>query len=369
MATVHERISRQQAIAVNPGQRHSVHLMTLPRLAPGPNQAEVRVLRVGLCGTDKEIIEGKFGAPPTGDDELVLGHEVVGTIEAIGSHVTDLDPGDHVVAMVRRPDGCPACQSGQLDMCIWRQYSERGILYAHGFMVEQFVEQTEFLVRVPAILEPIAVLVEPLSVVEKAWRQARLIQRRIRSWEPQSALIFGAGPIGLLGAMLLRAHGIAVTVVARAPAPNAAATIVAATGSQYLATRETSLTELVATFPPADLIFEATGVSAIAFAAMELIRSNGVLVLLSLTGGDTIAPVPTDLINRELVLGNKVVVGSVNAAREDFESAVVDLGRFEQFWPGLSGSLITDRLEAFADVHRISDFHDFGIKAVIEFPT
>ena len=158
-----------------------------------------------------------------------------------------------------------------------------------------------------------------------------------------------------------------VVTVARRPAPNPAAAIVEGCGARYVSTRETSLTDLAAGLPTIDLILEATGVSALAFEAMGVLGSNGVLVLLGLTGGNAVAPVPTDALNREFVLGNKVLVGSVNSAYEDFAAGVADLGRFEQLWPGLTGRLITHRLAGFADVARIAEAGDDGIKTVVEF--
>ena len=354
------------AIAVYPGTPGSVHLTELPRPTPGPGEALVRVRRVGVCGTDQEIIDAKFGTPPAGTAELVLGHEVLGVVEAVGSGVNGLRAGDLVAATVRRPDGCPACQAGQPDMCVWRAYTERGIIGAHGYMVEHFVEDPRYLVRIPLELEAVGVLIEPLSVVEKATRQADLIQRRLASWAPATALVLGAGPIGLLGTMLLRARGLDVVTVARRPAPNPAAAVVGACGGRYVSTRETPLAELAAGLPPIDLILEATGSSLLAFAGMEALGSNGVLVLLSLTGGTHVAPIPTDAINRELVLGNKVMVGSVNSAHEDFTAGVADLGRFEQLWPGLTARLITHRLNGFADHARIAGEIDEGIKTVVE---
>jgi len=354
------------AIAIYPGMRGSVHLSELPVPAPGPTEALVRVRRVGVCGTDRELIEAKLGRPPAGLSELVLGHEVLGVVEAVGDAVRSVKPGDLVTATVRRPDGCPACQAGQPDLCLWRQYMERGIVGAHGYMVERFAEDERYLIPVPAALESVGVLVEPLSVVEKAVRQADLIQTRVRSWAPATALVLGAGPIGLLGALLLRARGLAVVVVARRPAPNPPAAIVEACGARYVSVQETPLPELVATLPNIDLVLEATGVSALVIEAMGAVGNNGVLVLLSITGGTDRLSVPANAINRDFVLGNKVMVGSVNSAREDFEAGVRHLAAFEDHWPGLTARLITHRLRGFADAAMIEERAADGIKTVIE---
>ncbi len=354
-------------VAVYPGQTGSLHLTDLAQPRPGPGEALVRVRRVGVCGTDKEIIEAKFGTAPAGAEELVLGHEVLGTVEAVGEGERTLRPGDVVTATVRRPDGCPTCRAGQIDMCLWGTYTERGILGAHGYIAESFTENVRYLVPIPPELEPVGVLVEPLSVVEKAYRQAVLIQRRLAVWKPETAVVLGAGPIGLLGTLLLREQGLAVYTLARTPAPNAASTIVEAAGAHYVSTRETPLAELRGSLPNVDLIFESTGVSALAFAGMESLGINGVLVLLSITGGNARHEIPADAINQSLVLGNKVVVGSVNAAAEDFASGVRRLNRFEHFWPGLAASLITERLRGFDDAHRIAEAVSGGVKTVLEF--
>jgi len=354
------------AVAVYPGQAGSIHLTEVPRPRPRGHQALVRVRRVGVCGTDQEIIAGTFGSPPADTSELVLGHEVLGEVAAIGADVRSLAVGDLVVATVRRPDGCPACQRGQPDMCVWRTYTERGIIGAHGFMVEEFVDDANYLIPIPAALEAVGVLAEPLSVVEKALRHANLIQRRLNSWAPTTALVLGAGPIGLLGTMLLRAHAMEVVTLARRPRPNPAAAIVEQCGARYVSSRQQSLAAITAELPPIDLIFEATGVAQLAFAAMGALGSNGVLVLLSLTGGNATESLPIDLLNREFVLGNKVMVGSVNSAYEDFTAAVADLSRFEALWPGLTGQLITHRLNGLTDIDRIAGKIDDGIKTVIE---
>ncbi|MBA2276551.1 MAG: glucose 1-dehydrogenase [Chloroflexia bacterium] len=356
------------AVAVRPGVPDSLHRTTLSLQEPGSDEVLVETIRVGVCGTDREIMRGEFGTPPTGSAALVLGHEVLGRIVATGAEVQGLRPGALVSATVRRPDGCPACQAGQPDMCLWREYTERGIAGAHGFMVERFVEQERFLVPIPAEIEAIGVLTEPLTVVEKAVRQADLIQRRLAyGWAPRTAVVLGAGPIGLLGTMLLRSRGVEVVTVARTPAPNRAADLVAACGARYVSSREQSVFELGASSDRIDLILESTGASIAAFEAMQILGTNGVLVLLSLTGGDHTADVPTDRINRELVAGNKTVVGSVNAGFIDFATAVDTLGRFERLWPGLTARLITTRISITDDIAPIVAKSGDEVKMVIEF--
>ena len=359
-------IGVQPAIAIHPGQANSLHLTEIPRDEPGPGQELIRVRQVGICGTDRELIHGSFGSAPAGTAALVLGHEMLGKIEAVGSDVFDFTPGELVTATVRRPDGCPACVAGQPDMCEWLDYTERGIVGLHGFMTESVVEDVRWVVGVPHELAHIGVLVEPLSVVEKAWRQASLIQRRFASWDPKTALVLGAGPIGLLGTLLLRSRGLEVVTMARRPGPHLISELVEAAGARYAATQETSIQEVAAALPPIDLIFEATGNAAPGFAAMEVLGNNGVLVLLSGASGPAELTVPAAAINGSLLRGNKVVAGSVNSAREDFEAGVEDLGRFETLWPGLASRLITRHLDGLDDYARILDNPEGDIKTVID---
>ena len=229
-------------------------------------------------------------------------------------------------------------------MCQTLGYVERGIIGLHGFMAERFVDRVDNLVPVPAALASTAVLLEPLSVVEKAVRQADLIQHRMAAWHPKTAVVLGAGPIGILGTFLLRSRGLEVYTLARTPAPTPNASLVTACGAHYVSTTETPFRELAGSLPNIDIILEATGHGPLAFDAMDLLGNNGVLVWLSIIGGDDLSPLPYSSILRGHVLGNKVTVGSVNSAHEDFTLGVADLGKFELLWPGLTETMITHRL-------------------------
>lgn len=354
------------AVAVHPGRAHSLHATRLPRPAAGPGQVLVDVIRVGVCGTDQEIIEGAIGAAPPDAGELVLGHEVFGRVAALGDGVNGWDVGAFVTNTVRRPGGCRPCQTDQADFCDDLVYSEYGIFGRHGFMTEQFVEEPERLVRVPPHLAEIGILTEPLSVVEKALQQATLIQHRIEGWQPRTALVVGAGPIGLLGTLLLRSRGMETVTVARRAAPNRPAGIIEAAGGRYASIRDTKLAEIAAELPPIDLIFECSGNAGMAFEAARVLGNNGVLVLLSLTAAGIVEPIDIGAINREFVLGNKVMVGSVNSSKIHFEMGVNDLQRFEDHWPGLAAELITRRLPGFAAWEQIVRREADGIKTVIE---
>jgi threonine dehydrogenase-like Zn-dependent dehydrogenase len=327
----------------------------------------VQTIRVGVCGTDREIIHGIIGAPPEGASELIIGHEVLGRVIATGDTVTDLHVGDIVTATVRRPDGCPACAAGQPDMCLWGDYEERGIVHENGYMTEYWVEDREWVIPVPKELEAVGVLVEPLTVVTKAVRQVDNIQRRMPWWEPKRAVVLGAGPIGILGTLLLRSRGVEVATVARSEKPTAASKVIEGAGAEYVSTRHESLEALTERLGNIDVVIESTGATGLAIDAMAMLKRDGVLALLSVTGTGAKSEIDAGLINNGLVAGNNVVVGSVNAGLEDFESAVEHLATFEKLWPGLLERMFTERIPFGGDIASIADKATAGIKTLIEF--
>src|SRR5436309_11690630 len=334
-----------KAVAVRPGQPDSVHLEELPRPrledVPGGRGVLVRVLEVGVDGTDKEINMAEYGPAPPGFDFLIIGHESFGRVEAVGPNVTGLGPGDHVVATVRRPGGSLYDAIGTYDMTTDSEYFERGINLRHGFLTEYYVDEPEYIVRVPAGLRRVGVLTEPFSVVEKGLAQAWEIQRRLKVWRPRRAAVLGAGTVGLLATLALRLRGLEVATFGRLPAPYLNADLVAVLGARYETTTDLPLLEGARRHGPFDLIFEATGYSPLVFEAMEALGKNGVLVLSSVSGGDRMVQVPADRINLGFVLGNKVAVGTVNANREYIEGAVRDMALAEAEWPGWLGRLLT----------------------------
>ena len=334
-----------KAIAVFPGKSGSAHLADLPKPSvndvPNGHGVLVKVLRVGVDGTDKEINAAEYGAAPPGYDFLVIGHEGFGQVVEVGANVTELKPGDYVVATVRRPGSSIYDQIGTYDMTTDNTYYERGISLRHGFLTEYYVDDAEYIVKVPQGLRNVGVLLEPFTVVEKGIAQAYEIQRRLRVWHPKRAAVMGAGTIGLLATLALRLRGIDVTTFALAPKPNPNAELVEALGARYLSTRETPIKDGGQEFGPFDLIFEATGASSVVFESMQALGKNGVLVLSSVTGGDRMIQVPADRINLDFVLGNKVMVGTVNANREYFESGVRDMSQAEAEYPGWLASLLT----------------------------
>ncbi|HXW08310.1 MAG TPA: glucose 1-dehydrogenase [Vicinamibacterales bacterium] len=348
-----------KAIAVRPGQPDSVHLASLPKPGveevPGGRGVLVKVLRVGVDGTDREINAAEYGAAPPGYEFLVIGHEGFGQVVAVGPAVTGLAPGDYVVATVRRQGSSIYDLIGTNDMTTDDTYFERGINLRHGYLTEFYVEDAEYVVRVPQGLKEVGVLLEPTTVVEKGIAQAYEIQRRLRVWRPRRAAVIGAGTIGLLAALVLKLRGLDVTVLGLTRKPYLNSDLIEAIGARYESTRDLPLLEAAGQHGPFDLIFEATGFAPIVFEAMQALGKNGVLVLSSVTGGDHRVEVPADRINLDFVLGNKVMVGTVNANREYFESGVKDLAQAEAQYPGWLARLLTHPVKGLENYRELID--------------
>ncbi|MCA9194566.1 MAG: glucose 1-dehydrogenase [Planctomycetales bacterium] len=348
-----------KAIAVRPGQPGSVHLRDIP--TPSLNSAgtkgiRVKVLKVGVDATDREINDALYGNSPPGDDYLVLGHECFGKVLEVGPDVRLVKPGDYVTATVRRPGGSIYDKIGTYDMTSEETYYERGINLLHGYLTEEFVDTEDYIVRVPDGLKHLHVLMEPMSCAAKAIQQAFECQRRMKVWRPQRAFVLGAGQIGLLSTLVLKLRGLDVYTLARAKGPHLKSEIVEGLEAKYVATSETSLIELARQVGKADLIIDATGSSRIAFEAMQALGLNGALVWTSITGGKAVTEVPSDRVNIEWVLGNKLLLGSVNANREHFEAGIKDLAMGEVMYPGVLKKILTspvDGLDGYQEMMRL----------------
>ena len=338
-----------------------------PRIG-SPTEVKLRVLNVGVCGTDREIASFQYGfPPPAGSDFLVLGHECLGEIVEIGPEVTDLRLGDLVIPMVRRPcehPECVACRAGRQDFCYTGDYRERGIKQMHGFLTEMIVDDARYMNPVPRAIRDVAVLVEPLTIAEKGLIQTLEIQARLPWGGVHNAIVLGAGPVGLLGAMALRRAGFAVTVYSRNREPNPSADIVKAIGAKYTSSQDRSIEQMAAETGNIDVVYEATGVSQFAFDVLAVLGTNGMFILTGVPGQHGPVGVDTDRIMRDLVLKNQCVLGTVNAGKDAFQKAVGDLAAFDSAWPEAVRSLITGRfpLERFAEPIRTQT----GIKNIIE---
>jgi glucose 1-dehydrogenase len=356
-----------RAVAIVPRKKDSLHVRSdVPEPEPRDDEVLVRVVEAGVCGTDMEIHEGHYGEAPPGSPFLILGHENLGIVESSppGAAVA---AGDLVVATVRRPcpEACRPCANGRNDMCLTGHYTERGIRGLHGFMSERYAESPRYLVPLPAGLRPFAVLMEPMSVVQKGIEQAYRVQERL-DWEPRQAVVLGAGPVGILAAATLRLRGLEVTVTAQGPEDSPKALLLRDAGIRYVSSRTTPIPDLPSKLGRIDLVFEATGAVPVVFPALRILGQNGVCVLSSVTQADKKAEVDVGGWNRDVVLGNQIVVGTVNAARRHFEAGARDLQTAEERLPGWLGRIITRRLP-FTEASRAVERPPDDIKTILEF--
>ncbi|TMC12967.1 MAG: alcohol dehydrogenase [Chloroflexi bacterium] len=325
-----------------------------------PDQLLIRVLQVGICGTDRAIVRGEGGEPPPGDGYLVLGHEMLGEVVSAGNAAAaDYEPGDLVVCTVRRSCGqpeCPTCAHGESDMCYTGKYVERGIFHAHGYMTSRIVESTEYTVKLPEELRPFGVLMEPTTVVEKAILESVLVQHRLdwvrslddssaiaRDWRfVRRALVAGAGPIGMMAAFLLRHHDVETHVTDVVPEDGYKASLVNSIGARYWNVSKTPAAEIPSQVGNIDLIVEATGIAPVAYELLNALGVNGVLVFTGVPGdrGGEFQLQGGHLM-RQQVLWNQIVMGSVNANRSYFVQAVKDLSEISRKWPDALARVIT----------------------------
>src|SRR5919108_745392 len=363
-----------KAIAVHPGKAGSIHLEDVPKPSvddvAGGRGVLVRVLRVGVDGTDKEINAAEYGAAPPGDDYLITGHESFGQVVAVGPNVpTTIRPGGYVVASVRRPGTSVYGQIGLQDFTTDDVYYERGINLLHGYLTEYYVEDSDFVFPLPETLREVGVLLEPTTVAEKGINHAYEIQRRLKIWQPRRAAILGSGTIGLLMALTARLRGLELTVYSLPKKPNRGADLVENLGGVYVSSADETLTDVSEQRGPFDLIMDATGFSPIIWEAAEVLGKNGVLVLSSITGGDRRVEIRSDAINQSFVLGNKVMVGTVNASPADFRSGVDDLIKAQALFPGWLDQLLTtpiEGLERYDEIIRALTEDRDAIKVFVE---
>jgi threonine dehydrogenase-like Zn-dependent dehydrogenase len=363
-----------KAIAVYPGRPGSMHLeeVAQPKVTdiPEGRGVLVRVLRVGVDGTDKEINAAEYGEAPPGERFLITGHESFGQVVEVGANVPDsLRPGTFVVATVRRPGTSVYDSVGMQDFTTDDVYFERGINLRHGYLTEYYVEDHAWVVPLPGSLQDVGVLLEPMTVAQKGINQAYEIQRRLKLWQPRRAAVLGAGTIGLVATLALRLRGLEVVCFSKRPGPYRNSELIEALGAAYVSSEQTTLEQAAADHGPFDLIFEATGFSPLVFEAAKVLGKNGVLVLASVTGGSRKIEVDADVINQGFVLGNKVMVGTVNASRDDFVRGVDDLVRAEALYPGWLDRLLTtpiSGLESYGEMLRALTEDKDAIKVYVE---
>ena len=354
-----------KAITVIPRTQHSLSLRDVPEPVPERGELLLRVLEVGVCGTDHDIVNGFYGEPPPGSPYLILGHESISRVEAVGPGCRGFRKGDLVVPTVRRncPENCLNCRNGESDMCLTGHYTEHGIKGLHGFAGQLATTDSRFAVRLPETLSNVGVLLEPLTIVEKGVEQSYLIQDARMKWKPKSALVLGSGPVGLLATAMLVLRGLEVTAVARKPADSLKARLVASTGARYVDVKETPLASLEDRF---DLVFEATGSASVALEAQSLCSTNGIVsyvgIYRSQAGTEDAGKVFTNL-----VLGNKVYFGSVNANISYFRSGARDLVRIRKKWRGLLERIITDKIPLANAESAYEPKGEDSVKTVLDF--
>lgn len=344
-----------RAVAVYPRQQE-VRLIERaePHIASATG-VRIRMLEVGVCGTDKELCAFVYGTPPPGSDHFILGHESLGEVCEVGRDVKDLQPGDLVVGSVRLPcpdAACQACRNDTQDFCSTGKHREHGIQRLDGFMADFVVEDRAWLHVVPQSLREVAVLVEPLTIAEKAFHEAVRVQSRL-PWKPSGprALVLGAGAVGLLGAMKLILEGYQTCIYSLLPEPNPSAAIARLIGAGYISSQEVSADCMAAQLGPIDLVYEALGAAQLAFDVLKRLAPNGLFIFTGVPRAESLEPFETHTIITNLVLKNQVILGIVNSGRQAFADAIRDLALFHARWPGALHSMITGRypMEQFLD--------------------
>jgi threonine dehydrogenase-like Zn-dependent dehydrogenase len=346
-----------RALTVVPLQKDSAQVTEMPDPEPRDGELLADGVALGVCGTDIEIVSGEYGWAPPGEERLVLGHESLGRVRSAPDG-SGFAPGDLVVGVVRRPDPvpCPSCARGEFDMCRNGRYTERGIKEIHGYCSEQWTVETDYAVKLDAGLESVGMLMEPTTIVAKAWDHIGRIGSRAY-FEPERVLVTGAGPIGLLAGLLGAQRGLDVHVLDRVtggPKPE----LVRDLGGTY---HSGSVADAVGTCKP-DVILEATGVGQLVFDAMQETAAAGITCLTGVSPAGRSLTVDAGSLNRELVLENDVVFGSVNANLRHYEMAAAALAKADRSW---LERLITRRvpLERFQEA---LERRDDDVKVVIE---
>ena len=344
-----------KALTVQPMTAGSARLDDIDEPPLSDGAVLVQTLAIGVCGTDIEITSGHYGWPPPGRERLVLGHESLGRVlEApAGAPVA---AGDLVVGIVRRPDPvpCPNCAVLEWDFCSNGQYTERGIKQRDGYCSERYRIEPDFVIKLDPALDRCGVLLEPTSVVAKAWEEVDRIGGRAH-WAPKRVVITGAGPIGLLAALIAVQRGMEVHVIDQVTS-GLKPDLVAALGATY----HTGTIE--AACPVPDVVMECTGVSTLVFDAMEHLGPNGVLCLTGVSSGGHSIDVDAGLLNRSLVLSNQAIVGSVNANRRHYEAAATALAKADHGWL----ERVVSRTVPLADFADALARHPDDVKVVIE---
>jgi glucose 1-dehydrogenase len=364
-----------KAVALIPG---TTDLSLVDRPEPQitrPDDVKLQVLSVGICGTDREEAAGGRAAAPPGERELIIGHEMLGRVVDVGSAVSELHLGDHATFTVRRECGhCPACAIHRSDMCYSGDYADRGIKRQDGYQAEYVVDSARYAVKMPPGLATAGVLAEPMSIAQKAIDEALKLQavrlpdfKEGEDWlRGRLTLVAGLGPVGLLAAFALRVRGADVLGLDVVDEDNKRARLLKRLGGTYIDGRRTDPEKLGQEARDVELVFEATGVAHLEFDLLSALGRNGVYALTGLPGGDRRVNLDGAALVRSLVLGNQLMIGSVNASYEQFQSGVNDLEISRARWGDALEETITHKFGRDEFRQALTGHQPDEIKAVVE---
>lgn len=361
-----------KAIAIIPGTKNAFLTDRPEPQISAPDEIKLKILQVGICGTDREEVAGGRADAPAGDKELVIGHENFGKVVEIGSTVTNVQVGDYAMFTVRRD--CDGCICGHHnDMCFTGKYTERGIKGRDGYQVEYAVDQERYIVKIPEAIKHIGVLAEPMSVSEKAINESVRIQcARLPEAEPDTwlkgkqALVAGLGPIGLLAAFILRLRGANVLGMDIVDENTLRPSVLKEIGGKYVDGRNVKPENIDDTFGQIDLIFDATGVASLEFALIDALGINGIYVLTGIPAGNRPLTVIGAPLIQQMVLKNQIMLGSVNASVNDFKTGIEELTEANQQYPDAIVKVITERIPVANFQDAFTDHDPNEIKCVIE---
>lgn len=359
------------AIYLGKGEPHFIDIEE-PKIT-GPHQVKLRVLQVGICGTDKEEIEGGRAEAPEGSRELIIGHEIMGRVAETGAEVRSVKTGDYALFSVRRGCGeCIPCKNNRSDMCYTGRYTERGIKQAHGYQTEYVVDDEQYVVRIPDEISHIGVLTEPMSIVEKAIDESLCIQAlRLPVEKPEQwlkgkrALVAGLGPVGLLACVVLLLRGAEVTGMDIVDEASAKPGLLKELGGEYINGKDVPADKVDDAFGEMDFVFEATGIARLGFQLIDALAVNGIYVLTGIPGGERPECIMGAPILRQVVLKNQIILGSVNASPKHFQMAVDDLLEAEKKWGMALKRIITDKIHYTEYLERSKEHSPDDIKEVI----
>lgn len=361
-----------KAIAIVPGKKNAFLTDRPEPTVSAPDEIKIKILQVGICGTDREEVAGGRADPPSGNNELVIGHENFGKVVEVGSEVKSVKVGDYAMFTVRRD--CEVCICGHHnDMCFTGKYTERGIKGRDGYQVEYAVDKERYLIKIPEAIKHLGVLAEPMSVSEKAINEslriqsARIPEAQEDTWlNDKQVLVAGLGPIGLLAAFILRLRGAKVLGLDIVDENTLRPSVLKEIGGTYIDGRKIKTLDLDDAYGEIDMIFEATGVPQLEFELIDALGINGIYVLTGIPAGERPLNIIGAPLLQQMVLKNQLLVGSVNASVDDFKRGIEELTEANKQYANAINKVITERvpIDRFEDAftNHIAD----EIKCVIE---